>query len=109
MPSTKQTIVPQAAALPAPRAPDPDSFAQQITRLDVGETASRCVRLPADSTTFPLILETKAKMRNVIGGQVSKVKAKPDCAGHTYTTAIGHFHADNNGDTLVVVTVTRLS
>lgn len=108
MSSTASPIIPEAAAMPPGRAPDPDSFAQQITRLDLGETASRCVRMPAETTTYPLILEAKAKMRNVIGGQVSKVKAKEECAGRTYTTSIGHFHAEN-GDSMVVVTVTRLT
>jgi len=107
MPSNAKPITLEAAALPVGRAPDPDSFAQQITRLEVGETASRSQRLDAMTTTFPMILEVKAKMRNVIGGQVSKVKAKKECAGRQYTTAIGHFHAENS-DTLVVVTVTRI-
>lgn len=105
---TANPIIPEAAAMPPERAPDPDSFAQQIRRLAVDETASRSIRMPAATTTFPLILEAKARMRNVIGGQVSKVKAKEECAGRTYTTAIGHFHAEN-GDSLVVVTVTRLA
>lgn len=107
MPPKNKPLTLEAANPPAARATDPDSFAQQITRLEVGETAARANRLDAAVTTFPMILEAKAKMRNVIGGQVSKVKAKPECAGRTYTTAIGHFNADN-GDALVTVTVTRL-
>lgn len=108
MSTTANQIIPEAAAMPPERAPDPDSFARQIARLAVDETASRSIRMPAATTTFPVILEAKSRMRNVIGSQVSKVKAKDDCAGRTYTTAIGHFHAEN-GDSLVVVTVTRLT
>lgn len=96
----------ESAALPGARAVVPDSFAQQIARLDVGETASRAQRMPAESTTYPVILEAKAKMRNVIGSQVKNVKGKPECEGRLFTTAIGHFNA-TDGDTLVVVTVTR--
>lgn len=106
MPSTAQPIIPEAAALPTGRVPDPDSFAQQIARLDVNDTASRAVRLPAETTTVPVIREAKAKMRNVISGQVHKVKAKAECHGFTYTTSIGHYTADD-GDTIVVMTVTR--
>lgn len=108
MPSTANKIIPEAAAMPVGRAPDPDSFAQQIARLDIDETASRAVRLPAISTTVPTIREAKAKMRNVISGQVHKVKAKAECKGFTFTTSIGQFTADD-GDTLVVMTVTRLT
>lgn len=108
MPSTANQIIPEAVALPTGRMLDPDSFAQQITRLGVGETASRAIRLDADTTTYPTIRASKAKMRNVISGQVSKVKAKPECAGYTFTTSIGHFNAED-GDTLVVMAVTRLT
>jgi hypothetical protein len=98
----------EEASLPEDRTTDPTAFMQQLARLDVGQTASKAIRLPADSTTHPMILEAKAKSRNVLKGQVGKVKAKADCADRTFTMSIGHFNADN-GDTLVCATVTRLA
>lgn len=101
-------IIPEAASLPDDRAVDPTSFMQQLTRLDVGQTAAKAIRLPAVSTTHPQILEAKAKARNVLKGQVGKVKDKTDCSKRTFTMSIGHFNAEN-GDTLICSTVTRLS
>jgi hypothetical protein len=113
MPRTEQIIpkampehVPLPDPIPSGRPVVPDSFAQQIARLEVGDTASRAQRMPAATTTYPVILEAKAKMRNVIGSQVKNVKDKPECEGRLFTTAIGNFNSPD-GDTLVVVTVTR--
>ncbi len=98
----------ESASLPPARRLNPTSFAQQIVALEVGDSTARAQRLPAASTTYPDVVAARAKMRDSIGGQLAKIKAKPECLGRTYTTAVGHFNADD-GDTLVVLTVTRLT
>jgi hypothetical protein len=98
----------ESAALPAARRTNPIAFTQQVIALDIGETACRANRLPAATTVHADIIAAKGKLRDTIGGQIAKVKAKPECTGRTFTTSIGHFSADD-GDTLVVLTVTRLS
>lgn len=106
--STKQLPKPENAPIPAKlhHSIQQDSIMRQLMNVDVGGTVSKADRFPAGLTTFEDVTNIRAKMSNVITGQIGKVRAKLDHADKTFTTSIGHFTA-NNGDVIVCLAVTR--
>lgn len=121
MPTTKKTITPRTKSRtqfpirvdsdvvkPRSARTDPDSMLSRILDLQVGEVFSRAERLPGDKTVWGDILEAKARERATMGSQVGRANKeggrRDDSA---FTLAIGHFRA-NDGDVMIVSTVTRI-
>lgn len=90
------------------RVPDPDSILSQLLKLDVGATWARAERLPASSTVHQDIIDSKARQRMSMTTQTSRANKAHGEKGARFSLAIGDFRADD-GDVMVVATVTRIS
>lgn len=106
---TKQALPhPESAPIPAQQhhSIQQDSIMRQLMSVEIGQTVTKGDRYPAGLTTFEDVATIRAKMSNVITGQIGKVRAKLDHSDKKFTTSIGHFTA-NNGDVIVCLAVTR--
>ncbi len=92
------------ASKPRGRRTNPDSFINIVAALDVDETASRAVRIPADEATWDTICLTREKSTQHLGNQISRARKKSP--GTEFTRNVGDFRTAS-GDVFIVVTVTR--
>lgn len=94
-------------AVPPPtgRRTNPDSFINQIASLDLHETASRALRIPAEETSWDNITQAHQKVAQSLHNQMARAKAK--APGTDFTSSRGDFR-NPAGDVFVVATVTRI-